>query len=454
MQNPFATPGADAADPSMRIDRYLPEYDVTTVRHTVVDADPETTYEAMLTADLTDTGPIVRALGRLRDAPTAVAHWIGGTSRDRPLEELRLADIPETDEWTTLADEPGEEFVFGAVGTFWRPAIEWRRVDPEAFAAFDDPGYAKLAVGLSVRPYGDGRTLLTYEARTATTDERARRNFRRYWRLIGPFAGYLMSKALERIGADAAALARRTSRAERDHDDARGGSMLTARRLLGAVTLAAAGVYHFAIRPRHRRWGATEREAQASLPGDELLPEATDQVTRAIEIDAPAEVVWPWLVRLAGGRDGLDGDDPLETAVDGTGSDASQFVPAGSDLEAGDTVDVADDSPLSPAESPEIALFEPGHALVLEPRGESPPWTWAFVLEPVDRETTRLLARTRSDLRRASSDSRVPVPTRHEALNYLCWEPVHFVMERGLLRELERRAEAGAQFESPLAAYR
>ncbi|WP_254762222.1 hypothetical protein [Natrinema marinum] len=453
MQTPFTAPGADADSP-MSIDRYLPEYDVTTTRHAVVDADPETTYEAMLAADLTDTGPIVRALGWLRDAPTAVAHWIGGTSRDAPPKTLRFADVPETDEWTELADEPGEEFVFGAIGKFWRPAIEWRQIDADAFAAFDEPGYAKLAVGLSVRPYGDGRTLLTYEARTATTDERARRNFRRYWRLIGPFAGYLMSKALERIAADATALARRRSRAERDRDDDRGGSILTARRLLGAVALAAAGAYHVAIRPWQRRWGATDRETQAPLPGDDLLPDATEQVTRAVEIDAPAEAVWPWLVRLAGGRDAADGEDPLETAVGAGGNAVSQFAPGVSDLEAGDTVDVADGSPLAPAESPEIALFEPGHALVLEPAGESPPWTWAFVLEPVDRETTRLLARTRSDLGGAASDSSVPVPTRHEALNYLWWEPAHFVVERGLLRELKRRAESGARLESPLAAYR
>ncbi|MDS0476723.1 hypothetical protein [Natrinema sp. 1APR25-10V2] len=453
MQIPFTAAGADGADTQMHIDRYLPEYDVTTVRHAVVDADPETTYEAMLAADLTDTGPAVRALGRLRDAPAAVSHWISGASRERPPTEIRFADIPDTDEWTELADEPGEEFVFGAVGKFWRPTIEWRRVDAEAFAAFDEPGYAKLAVGLSVRPYGDGRTLLTYEARTATTDDRARRNFRRYWRLIGPFAGYLMSKALERIGTDAAALARRKSRPEPDRDDG-DGSIVTARRLLAAVVLAVAGAYHTLIRPWHRRWGATDGETQAPLPGDDLLPDATDQVTHGLEIDAPAEAVWPWLVRLAGGRDAVDGDDPLEAAVAADSRDAYQVAPTASGLEAGDTVDVADDSPLSPAESPEIALLEPGYALVLEPQGESPPWTWAFVLEPVDRETTRLLARTRSDLGRASSESRFSLPTRHEALNYLWWEPVHFVVERGLLREIKRRAEAGAGLESPLAAYR
>jgi len=63
-RNPFASDPSVGTDSSMLIDRQLPEYDVTTIRHVVVDADPETTYEAMLTADLLDTGPIVRALAR------------------------------------------------------------------------------------------------------------------------------------------------------------------------------------------------------------------------------------------------------------------------------------------------------------------------------------------------------------------------------------------------------
>jgi len=109
---------------------------------------------------------------------------------------MRFIDVPETDEWTLLDETYGEEFVFGAIGKFWRPAIEWRQVESDEFSAFDESGYAKLAIGLSVRPYGEDRTLLSYEARTATTDDPARRNFRRYWRVIGPFAGYLMSRAL------------------------------------------------------------------------------------------------------------------------------------------------------------------------------------------------------------------------------------------------------------------
>ena len=52
-----------------------------------------------------------------------------------------------------------------------------------------------------------------------------------------------------------------------------------------------------ALRARHRisRWGATDEEATCSLAGDETVPAPGIVSTRAIDIHAPAHVVWPWL---------------------------------------------------------------------------------------------------------------------------------------------------------------
>jgi len=44
-------------------------------------------------------------------------------------------------------------------------------------------------------------------------------------------------------------------------------------------------------------WGATGDEAQAWLPGDELLEDADGVATRAVEIDAPPSAVWPWIAQ-------------------------------------------------------------------------------------------------------------------------------------------------------------
>ncbi|WP_126664309.1 hypothetical protein [Haloterrigena salifodinae] len=443
LRNPFASDPSVGTDSSMLIDRYVPEYDVTVIRHAVVDADPETTYEAMLTADLLDTGPIVRALGALRAAPIAIARRIRGESGAPPPERMRFVDVPETDEWMLLEEAPGEEFVFGAVGKFWKPEIEWHRVDPEAFSAFDEPGYAKLAIGLSVRPYGEGRTLLSYEARTATTDDRARRNFRRYWRVIGPFAGYLMSRALERIESDAEARASGESTESRLEGEKRGRGNGTGRRLVATAAVLLAGAYHVAIRPWHRRWGATADEARGPLPGDDLLPGASDQVTHAIEIDAPAESVWPWLVQLGQDRGGFYSYDRLERAVGADIHNVDRIVPEYQDLEEGDVVRLApDDYPVSSPESaPEVARFDPERALVLRPPGDSPAWTWAFVLKPVGEGSTRLLARMRSNPHRSSIGPRTAHPILGEAVDYLFWEPAHFLMERKMLRGIKRRAE-------------
>lgn len=87
----------------------------------------------------------------------------------------------------------------GSVGRFWERDYGGRAVTAEQFLAFNEPGYAKLTIGFSVRPGPTGETILRYEARTLTTDETARRKFRRYWRLIRPGVSLVMRAALRRI---------------------------------------------------------------------------------------------------------------------------------------------------------------------------------------------------------------------------------------------------------------
>ena len=187
------------------IDRHMPSYDATVRRHHVVEAPVAETYAAVLSADFTQTGPLVRVLNELRALPIRVGAWLRGEAPPRTTDPLRLGDLPERGTWVRLDEAVGEEVVFGAVGAVWQPDIEWVQVDADAFDDFDRAGYAKIAASISVRPYGEGRTLVTYEARTAATDAASRRRFRRYWGLVAPFAGYMMGRALERIAADAEA---------------------------------------------------------------------------------------------------------------------------------------------------------------------------------------------------------------------------------------------------------
>lgn len=184
----------------MLIDRYLPTFDVSHVCETSVDASPDQTYAAIREANLRD--PLIDALFAIRELPLRIARrWRGEAPPPRP-EKITFGDMIQAGpRWVSLADEPGQEFVVGSVGRFWRKDYGSRAVTAEQFDSFRDPGYAKLAISLAVRPAGSG-TILRYEARTATTDAAARRTFRRYWRLISPGVAFIMRRALQRIKAE------------------------------------------------------------------------------------------------------------------------------------------------------------------------------------------------------------------------------------------------------------
>jgi hypothetical protein len=92
----------------------------------------------------------------------------------------------------------------------------------------------------------------------------------------------------------------------------------------------------------HRRWGATDAEVDAVLPGDELLKDVGQQATRAVTVDAPPEQVWPWIVQEGMGRAGWYTYDWFYKAtksadfIDGGSSD--RIVPELQTLKPGDEI--------------------------------------------------------------------------------------------------------------------
>ncbi len=58
----------------------------------------------------------------------------------------------------------------------------------------------------------------------------------------------------------------------------------------------------------HNWWGATEQEQNMALPGDDLVPSPTMELTHGVTIHAPPDQVWPWLVQLGHGRVGSYSD--------------------------------------------------------------------------------------------------------------------------------------------------
>jgi hypothetical protein len=80
-----------------------------------------------------------------------------------------------------LAEEPDREIVIGAYTQPWREQVIFHSLPPEEFAAFDDPGYVKIAWTLGAEPLGPNRSRLVSGTRAVATDPQARRRFRRYW---------------------------------------------------------------------------------------------------------------------------------------------------------------------------------------------------------------------------------------------------------------------------------
>jgi hypothetical protein len=191
---------------SQLADDFLPVYDVSDAVATVVETDSGTAWQALLDVDLLKVGreaPVVGILGALRMLPEVVGHLLHGERPPKAPESLRLRDLPSIPMyeggWILLGERAGEEIALGLVGKFWRPVIEFATIETAAeFRAFSEPGFAKTVYDLSAVELGQDRTLLSGLMRTATTDERARRWFRRYWTFgVGSGAHMLVGALLE-----------------------------------------------------------------------------------------------------------------------------------------------------------------------------------------------------------------------------------------------------------------
>jgi len=190
---------------AMLVDEYLPVYDVSDTVATVVEADASTVWQALMEIDLIELGrrrPLIAALGALRVLPEILWHLLHGEAPPRRPAQLRLRDLSvlprKQGGWILLGERPRDEIALGLVGRFWLPVIAYAQPTSQSFMAFNEPGYAKTIYSLSVRPLDEHRTLLAGVMRTATTDQYARRWFRRYWTLgVGSGARVLVNGLLD-----------------------------------------------------------------------------------------------------------------------------------------------------------------------------------------------------------------------------------------------------------------
>jgi hypothetical protein len=141
------------------------------------------------------------------------------------------------------------------------------------------------------------------------------------------------------------------------------------------------------IRRRHLRWGATDAEVAAPVPGDELVPRSSFTATRAITIEAPTEAVWPWLVQLGYRRAGWYAYDLFDNA--GYPS-AERILPEHQNLKVGDRVPMA--KTVTDTTAFTVAGMEPNRWMLWK----KPNSTWAWKLVPLRGGRTRLITRLKA----------------------------------------------------------
>ena len=168
-------------------------------------------------------------------------------------------------------------------------------------------------------------------------------------------------------------------------------------------------------------WGATAAEADARLPGDELLEDADGASTRAITIDAPANAVWPWLAQMGPSpRGGVYTYDWIENLLGLNIHSVDHVIPELQHPQVGEEIAFG-------GNRMRFELVDPERVLAF--RSADGNWVWSFVLG--ERGTrTRLISRNRFRL-----------PTLGARLGMLPMEPASLVMERKMLLGIKERAE-------------
>lgn len=207
-----------------------------------------------------------------------------------------------------------------------------------------------------------------------------------------------------------------------------------------AAGAAAVATATMALRPWYLRWGATKEERERAWPGDEISPSPMSLATRGVTIHAPVDDVWPWILQIGQDRGGFYSYTWLENLFGARIHNADRILPHHQTRKVGDTVWMTPPDRYGGKGCMRVARLDPGRAMVLvspddydtvHKKGVAPLGVWAFILDPIDDKTTRLIVRSRSGPKEG--------PGR-----FLIFDPAHFVMERKMMLGIRERAEARA----------
>jgi hypothetical protein len=360
------------------MNQFMPEYRLRQIDRVRVKSRSDQAWALLRNFDLNEL-PLSHLLFDLRNFP----HWVIESFREQrlgPEYSGKINDFTGPGRgFQILSETPGVEIVIGSIGKFWRPDIFWAKLTPENFSSFSEPGFGKLVWSLRIDPDAHGGSWMSWELRVTTTDAASWRSFRTYWLAIGSFSHGLRKLALR----------------------------------------------HF-----RKQLGGKVSEEDLSLLGDDLVVRPQYQRTMGVTIETPPSKIWPWLVQMGCQRAGWYSLDLLDNA----GRPSAQTLqPDLQKIKVGDILSWQPDR----SEGFTVLSMEENWCLILGSKADSLVDTWAFILEPIGTDATRLLTRVRADFE----------PSLAWKIRGLGYNFAHVLMERVQLKNLKQRAESLARQE-------
>ena len=191
-------PASEVTSPNrtMIIDEFLPTYHFNEFHSTRIQAPPETVYAAVRQVTAREI-KLFRILTwirspRLRKAPESIL---------APPADDPVLDVALRSGFQLLADAPPREIVVGTV--LGRAPYSGQNPTPQDFKNLSRPGYAKAVMNFHVTTEPNGWSTLTTETRVLATNDRAKRRFGRYWRVIYPGSALIRVMWLKAVKARA-----------------------------------------------------------------------------------------------------------------------------------------------------------------------------------------------------------------------------------------------------------
>jgi hypothetical protein len=179
-------------------------------------------------------------------------------------------------------------------------------------------------------------------------------------------------------------------------------------------------IYWIFIRPAHFNWGATSSETNMKVPGDEQISSKRIVSTRAINICAAKEKIWPWIAQTGQNRGGFHSYYWLENLFGAKMVNADSINPLWQNPQPGDTIYYGKDQGFA-----FVTMVNLNEYYSLG--------GWTFYLKKIDTKNSRLIVRYPSMEVRQSKLMTI--------YYYGLFEPLHFIMESGMMMGIKKKAE-------------